>query len=523
MTVRELLLAAVAGLCILGGFAPLSWFVLPWFGFALLFVLWSRSTPWRAAALGATASLVLFGIGSFWILHGLLRHGGFPLPTLIGSTVFAIVLQVAHFALAGLLQALAAPPRHPARVLLAAPAAWMLADWLRQVTMLGFPWLAVGYSQIDSPLGGVAPLGGVFGTGLATLALAGLLARAWLAGRPQYRRWLLVALALPVLGWLVGRLEWTVPTATALDIGVIQGNVRSDVKWQPSELQPTLDLYARETLRLLDRQRLDLVIWPETAIPARRDQVAPFLAGLEREMNARRAQALVGLITSERAAGGHVYFNAALLAGGAGGEYRKRRLVPLTEFLPHALPADWRRSRHAEGVAIFSAGADSQVPIKSRDVVLGLSICFEAAFGELVRDASGATGVLVTITNDDWFADTLFPEQHLDVARMRALESGRYVVRAANSGISAVIDHRGRPLARTPFGRREALVARVPARSGLTPYWRLGDVPAIAFAVALLAAAVGWSRRASRAAGPGPTDTALSSAQSGSRRRNARR
>jgi apolipoprotein N-acyltransferase len=218
-----------------------------------------------------------------------------------------------------------------------------------------------------------------------------------------------------------------------------------------------------------------LVVWPETAITARTDQVAPFLAGLRDAARAAGATVIVGIIDSERFGQDARYFNAALATGASAGSYRKRRLVPLTEFLPSFMPEDWRKQKISEAVAIFSPGDDVQPPVTVAGVTIRTTICYETAYGRLVRDDSGAASILLSLTNDDWFMGTSMPAQDHQVARMRALESGREMLRVANSGITAWIAADGRVAAELPIRQPATLFAAMRPRTGLTPYARWGE------------------------------------------------
>jgi apolipoprotein N-acyltransferase len=183
---------------------------------------------------------------------------------------------------------------------------------------------------------------------------------------------------------------------------------------------------------------------------------------------------IVGIIDVERGAA-PMYFNAALATGATEGAYRKRHLVPLTEYLPAFVPAAWQQEKKREAIAIFSPGADVQRLIRIGDIAVSTSICYETSYGELVRDPEGKAGLLLSLTNDDWFMGTTMPAQDNQVARMRARESGREMLHVANSGITAWIGADGRVLSELRVQERATLFARMQPRVGLTPYWRWGE------------------------------------------------
>jgi apolipoprotein N-acyltransferase len=229
------------------------------------------------------------------------------------------------------------------------------------------------------------------------------------------------------------------------------------------------------TLETLDRAPADLVFWPETAIPARIDQVEPFLAGLKGAMQSRNAELVTGIIDGVRVGSGGLYYNAAITTTEPRQEYRKRRLLPFTEYLPSFMPERWRKARVEDATGILSPGAED-----AGDLLLGghrvaVSICWETTYASLVHASAPDAQLLLTLTNDDWFRATIMPGQALQIARARAIEAGLDLVRASNSGISAVIDHRGRVEVRGPELAQTVVRGDIRFREGATPYSRLGD------------------------------------------------
>jgi len=471
--VRSVFACVLAGVLSGLAFAPFAIVPAGWVGVAILFVAWERSTPRQAVLVGFAFGTGLFVTGAYWLLPGLLRHGGYSLPASIAAASFAIALQASHVALAGLCRAIAPRSRVQWRLLVVMPCAFVLAEWLRSYTLTGFPWLALGYGQIDGPLAGFAPLGGVHSVSIVSAAVSGALAWLWL-DRSRWKVAAVIAGGLLALGLALGRVAWTTETGRPIEVAAVQGNVASDIKWTPDHLQPTLDLYASATQAAWRGRKLDLVVWPETAVPARPDQVGPFLAGLQQSAKAAGTTVVYGIIDVERE-GAPRYFNAAVATGTSQGTYRKRHLVPLTEFLPSFMPEDWRRRKLREAIAIFTSGTDVQPPIRVAGVTIGTTICYETAYGRLVRDPQGIAGILMSLTNDDWFRGTTMPAQDHQVARMRALESGREMLRVANSGVTARITADGQVAASLPTRERATLVAQMRPRTGLTPYWRWGE------------------------------------------------
>lgn len=344
----------LAGAAVTLSFAPFGLFPLAWIGVAVLFVLWERCTLPRAALLGFMFGVGLFSTGGYWLYPGLMRHGGYSMLIALAGTGAVVVVCAAHVALAGVAHTFcAAPSQRLLRLLVVMPSAWVVAEWLRTWSLTG--WLSLGYGQIDGPLAGYAPVGGVQLVSLASAIIAGALGLAWLE-RPR-SAWSVVVITIAlVTAWPLRGIEWTSPHGRALEVAAVQGNVASDIKWEPAQLQPTLDLYAKATLAAMQTRKLDAVVWPETAVTARPDQVAAFLAGLQQATRSTGTAVILGIIDVERGGNVPMYFNAALATGAGEGAYRKRHLVPLTEYVPEFLPTTWQEQKKARGVRDFVAG-----------------------------------------------------------------------------------------------------------------------------------------------------------------------
>jgi apolipoprotein N-acyltransferase len=328
--------------------------------------------------------------------------------------------------------------------------------------------------QIDGPLGAFAPLAGVNSVSLAAAVLSGLVALAVMDSGAALRRWLPAVAAIAGIGLLVGRITWTEPAGELLRVLIIQPDVRAEKRFELDELQPQLDLLAGMTLDALAHQSANLVFWPETAIPARIDQVEPFLAGLRDAMAVRGAEVVTGIVSRERAEGGWHYYNSAITSSQPRQEYRKRRLLPFTEYLPDFMPEEWRRARHADATGVLSPGAEGEGVMRLGAVTAGVTICWETSYAAVVNSVPNVH-FLVSLSNDDWFRSTSMPGYALEMARMRAKEAGRDMVRAANSGISAVMAADGSVTARAPALQRTTLRGTIQPRAGLTPYVRFGD------------------------------------------------
>jgi apolipoprotein N-acyltransferase len=478
------LLAAVAGLALPFAFSPFFLWPLAPLSVAVLFVVWAHAGTARAAWRGWLYGATGFGAGVSWIVHSFqFSHIALPLAVLltVGFVAFLALFPAAIGALLVRLTSRVAPAPRLAAVF---PAAWVVGEWLRGWFLTGFTWLQLGYSQVDGPLAGLLPLAGVYGTGLALAAIAGALA--WLVLRPGVRSAVGLAVLLLVVAGLaaLGAREWTAPAGRALRVALVQGNVPQDQKWRPEMRQPTLERYRALTLQHLGK---DLIVWPETALPGRRLAMRDYIAGLHDAARAAGSAVIFGVPEFD----GEPLrpYNSVLMVGTTTGRYRKRHLVPFGEYLP----ADrlLRPITRTLGIPVsdFAAGDASQPPLVVAGQRLALFVCYEIAFGsEVIRELPEAA-LLITVSNDAWFGDSLGPHQHLQMARARALESGRELLRATNTGITVVADARGQVRARLDQFRIGSLEAVVTPRRGSTPYVLAGDWPALALCVLLLAPA----------------------------------
>jgi apolipoprotein N-acyltransferase len=464
--------AFLAGAAAALGFSP-GWFIVVLAAFALLVHLWAlpgRSAFW----IGFCFGLGLYGVGVSWVYVSMNRFGGLAAPLAAAATLgFCAALALFPAAVGWAQARLPQPPTRP----LAIPALWVIAEWLRGWLLTGFPWLALGYSALDTPLAGYAPLGGVH---LVTLgaATSALLLQRIAAGE---RRWASAAafLALGLGGAALQGVEWTRPAAKPVSVSLLQGNIAQSVKFDPARYERILETYAR----LAEASRARLVVLPETAVPRFLDQVHPaFLSRLQRVAQRNGGDLLLGVPL--RASPG-VYYNSVVSLGTSPQAiYHKVHLVPFGEFVPPGFR--WFVDAMAIPLADFSRGAVSQRPLAVAGERVAVNVCYEDAYGEeIVRQLPEAT-LLVNVSNVAWFGDSLAPGQHLQIARMRALETGRMHLTATNTGITAAIGADGAVLARLPQFAEGRLEIEARGRTGATPYVALADGPALALSALLL-------------------------------------
>lgn len=485
-----LLAAALAGLALPLAFAPFAqrWLALP--ALAVLFAVTAAAPPRRAALAAYLFGLGYMGLGVHWIYFSVSQYGGGALAAGLVTPLFILA-----FALAPLAACLLGRRLAGGRPLLAAglglPLAWVAVEWIRGWLLTGATWLWVGYSQLDTPLAGLAPAIGALGLSLAVCLLAGAVAAALLA--PS---WLRAGAAVGLAALLAGAGmlapgHWTHPAGEPLEVVLLQGNVSQDRKWNPRYYEWILGRYARLTR---DHLGADLILWPEAAIPdwyhALDDE---FLQPLAREVEAAGGELVVGAPVIEPDSG--AAYNAVVGLTDPPQFYFKRHLVPFGEYVP--LRDTLGGALDFVGVPLgdFDAGS-SAAPLALKGTRIGVSICYEVTFGDEVAAALPQAELLLNVSNDGWFGDSLAPHQHLEMARMRALETGRPMLRATNTGVSALIDHRGRVLERSPLFEPAALEGRVTPRQGATPYVLWTDWPVVGVTfVGLLGVAAAAMRR----------------------------
>lgn len=492
-------LALGAGAAMPAAFAPLDWWPVGLASVAVLFALWLGDNRARAAWHGFLFGLGLFGVGASWTYISLHTFGGMP-PALAAFCVLLLVAALALFpAAAGFIQAVGGDKtagRKVARAALVMPGAWVAVEWLRGWLFTGFPWLTAGYAFLDTPLAGWAPLGGVYAVSLAALFTAGAVA-AVVAGRGWHGA---VAAAVAGALWFGGEKlaggEWTRVAGPPVKVALIQNNVPLAAKWDAEHAARIIDDYLSASARHRDA---DLILWPEAAVPDYLDRLP---ADFHRRLREHPADFVFGVLTRRAVGdGGREYFNSIAAAAGdtadagagldaPGARYHKRHLVPFGEFLP----LEWLFGPVVRYLNIpmsdFTAWRQPQPPLRAAGVALAASICYEDAFPAEWRAQVPGAGMLVNLSEDIWFGDSLAPHQRLQMARFRARESGRELLRASNNGLSAVIDWRGGIVAIAPQFAAATVTAAVAPRTGTTPYIAHGDWPALALAAALFA--LGW-------------------------------
>ncbi|MFC0468077.1 apolipoprotein N-acyltransferase [Halomonas alkalicola] len=438
-------------------------------------------TPGQAALRGWCYGLGLFGSGASWVYVSIHDYGYTGVPLAVFLTALFVASMALFLAVTLWLYRRLTGPR---LAFLAFAGAWVLGEWLRTWLFTGFPWLLLGSAHVDSPLAPWAPVGGVYLLSLIT-ALTGtllveFLARRWWAAAPVAALWL-IPLALPT--------QWTQPAGEPLRVALLQGNLDQLIKWTPEGQREAANIYAELTRTQPDD--LDLIVWPEAALPMFEDQARPILERVQSNLSPDTAL-LTGIL--QRDAEGR-YFNSVIGLGNAEGEYRKEHLVPFGEYLPLESLLRGTIAFFDLPMPAMTPGPSGQAPMVAAGTTIGNAICYEIIYADLVAERARDSALLMTVSNDTWFGESIGPLQHLQMARLRALENGRYLVRATSNGVTVIVDPMGRITARAPQFEMTSITGEVRPMAGLTPFTRTGSWPTWLLAALLVLPSLRLRRR----------------------------
>lgn len=473
-------------------FAPFNLWPLAVLCPLLMMRAWRGATPREAAWGGFAYGVGLFAAGTWWLyisIHDMNDSPAWLALLLVGTLVVVMAL---YYALTGGLLAWLHGRSTPAAWYVGAAALWLLLEWLRGWLFTGFPWLQLGYSQTDTWLSGWAPLLGSHGLGAWLLVAAVLLLWAWQEARTGTGR--LVALLVATLPWVGGRLlqplEWTSASGAPVTVAVLQGAVPQSIKWLISNRDPTRDLYHELNTQALGAQ---LILWPEAAVTELANQIPQYLGQVYSESRAHGSDVVMGILRMDDRS--QEVYNSMLALTKPLQFYDKQHLVPYSEYFP--VP-EWVRGvleRLDLPYSDITHGAANQPPLRAGGLNIAATICYEDAFGHAMRAGLRDADVLANVTNDAWFGRSPARYQHFQITRLRAMEARRWLIRAANDGVSALVAPDGTVAQRATEFQPTVLRGTVTPRRGLTPYARFGDWPVLAAAVLALLASLVASRR----------------------------
>jgi apolipoprotein N-acyltransferase len=453
------------------GFAPFYLFPATLVSLIGFIYYWLQTNSNKAAfLLGFQYGLGLFVVGIYWIYISLHDFGGMPW-WFAGFCTFCLCAFMALFT--GLVAWLAKKLGYP---LLSLPILWGLSDWVRSWIFTGFPWLTIGYSQVPfSPLAGYIPVVGVYGVSIITVLLATLIAYWFTKPSLAYKRYSIAAIVLIiVIGNVLKVVQWTTPIGKPINVALVQGNIAQDIKWSPDSALGTIKQY----IAMAQSSNAELIVLPETALPVIASQLDQEVKDtLATHAKANNGDVIVGMVEYNEAT--EEYFNSALTYGtNQTQSYKKNHLVPFGEFIPLKQVFGWiYRDWLNIPLSDLSRGGTHQKPMQLANQKVAVNICYEDVFGEeIIRQLPEAT-LLVNISNDAWYGKSFAAEQHMQFSQARALETGRMMLRATNTGATAIIDAQGYVIAHAPHDEKTILTGSAQGYQGTTPYVRLGNWP----------------------------------------------
>jgi apolipoprotein N-acyltransferase len=489
-----LLIALISGTSITLGFAPFSLWPIALIGlvaFALLLKEQSfRTILWRCFAFGVG----FYGAGIHWVYVSIHNFGGAS-PLFAGFLVFifacfmAIVFTVPFYIVARWFN------RHLLGLIIALPACWLLGEWIRTWLLTGFPWLFLGYAHLTSPLAGWAPVTGVMGISFILVLTAGVFAE-WIwtiksvpATTKKTKTTLIIASLSCAVFWTAGavlkNITWAQPDATPINIGMVQPNVDQGIKLSFNQ---DTTIAALNQLRDLssDLWTNDWVIWPEAAIPTSLTyhEALPFLEEMNTKASENDAALFTGVIYGDRDQ--QKFYNSVAGLGQGYGFYHKRRLVPFGEYVPLENQLRGLIEFFNLPTSFIHLGPQDQHGLIAKGVRITPAICYEIVYPDLIAQAARETQVLLSVNNLGWFLDSIQSKQFLQMAQMRALETGRYLVYSTNNGPSAIIDNHGNILSRSDSFKAQTFTGVIHAVKDWTPFMVYGSGPLAILATLLL-------------------------------------
>lgn len=473
--------------------APLTWWPVALLALGVFSELLREQTPRRAALLSYLFGVGLWLHGASWLVVSMHDYGGtsWPLSLLLLAFV-AAVMALLYWPLGWLAGVL----RSPRRLWLILPALWVAGEWLRSWVFTGFPWLMTGYGFIDTPLAGWAPLLGIYGVSFAAGVTAVALMAIWREGKQAPAAILMLGL-LWIGGGLLKPVAWTqIDRTKPVSVSLVQGNIPQESKWALEWRDKTVKIFRDMTASEWGR---DVVVWPEAAIPMFAHEAQLELMELESEALKHQTAFVTGVpyATWNPSRTGVLFYNSIVALGDGFGIYHKQQLVPMGEYVPFEHLLRGLIPFFNLPMSSFSWGPAEQPPLGVKQYRMAPFICYEIAYPSLVQRLSQDTAFLATISNDGWFGRSIGPAQHLQMVRMRALETGRYILRGTNNGATAIIDEQGRITAAIPSFERRVLRGEVYPASGLTPWQRLGVLPVLLLCglVLVTAGALRWRQQ----------------------------
>jgi apolipoprotein N-acyltransferase len=460
-------IALIAGALIPFAFAPFNFYFLSFISLSVLFYLWYETeSGYETFLLGYLFGFAMFSIGVSWLHISINLFGGM---NIIGAYFFTFLL-IAFISLYPALCGYFANHFFKDFYIIALPALWLLSEWCRGWVLTGFPWLNIGTSQTNSLFANFAPMVGDYGISFIVCIVSISIVVLFRGKTKTKIMSSLVMTFFLISSSLLSSINWTEKNGKDLSVTLVQGAIPQEIKWHPEFREKTYEIYSGLSQPYWSS---DLIIWPETAIPSYYHLADDFIDRISEQQSNSKTLFMSGIVNKDQTS--NKYFNSILLIDKEHLFYNKHHLVPFGEYLPLKSLLD-RILRFLQiPMSDFSSGNFENKILETDKAIFGMSICYEDAYGTEVRQSLPDANILINVSNDAWFGDSFAPHQHLQIARMRALENGRYLLRATNTGISAVIDNKGKVVARSPQFKPHALYAQAALFTGATPFSKYGN------------------------------------------------
>ncbi len=487
-----LVTALIAGMVLPFAFAPYEVRLLAVLAPAYLLWLWLHIPRKQIYLSGLSFQIGYFAVGVNWVYNSIHLFGNAVAPLAVFITALFVIGLALIVSIAAWGYERATREQGVVFSVIAFAVIWSLGEWVRGWLFGGFPWLSIGYTQVDTWYSGFAPILGVYGTGFLLVLTASLMVGCLVERRTFHRVALLMsACAIAGAAAVLNPFSWGQDKDTSLAIRMVQGNIKQQLKFNRDTLKSTIDLYS-ELSKSSSSEKLNVVIWPETAIPTFFSRVEAYLKPFVQEMKEQDTIVLSGGFYSNEK---EQVFNAFRNLTSPNETYLKSHLVPFGEFMPMRFLLEWLEKLIIIPMSDITAGPLIQTPMNVNSEKLGISICYEDVFGEEMRFQLPDVGVLVNVSNDTWFGDSAAPYQHLEIAAMRAREFARPLVRVTNTGVSSFISDRGVVLETIAQFEQGVLDRHVTPRTGQTPFVWLGNYPLIGIFVLFFAVFAFGQRR----------------------------
>jgi apolipoprotein N-acyltransferase len=459
--------------------APFSFWPMAIISMAMLFYCLAQQSALDAFKRALTFGLGMFGTGVSWVFVSMYVYGDISmLLALMGTFIFCLC-NAAVFALPFSLCAFL--PKRESLWRVAIPSIWVVSEWCRSWLFTGFPWLYAGYSHTDTWLNGWAPIGGIFLLSYFTALIAILAAQSFRKkSHLSLAVWPMVA-ALFLSGLALQKINWTQPAGEPISVALVQPNVDQNDKWSPGMRSQILQNLLTQTEPYWDSE---IIVWPEGAIPILYTQITDFLDDIHQRALIHETTLITGLPSNNNPEG--PYFNSMLALGDGSGIYNKTRLVPFGEYVPLEKFLRGLNYFFDLPMSSFSLGNKHQPSLTGASHSISTAICYEIAYPDLVAKNSRNSSILLTVSNDAWFGDSIAPFQHMQMARMRAIENSIPVMRGTNNGITAFVDHRGTISQQLDQFNAGVLTGTITPQAGVTPFTKAGSWPIVIFSLLVL-------------------------------------